>query len=48
MKFALNIVDWQARAPGLSETAQWLEWARLSHAIDPAATAAKAEPKLPM
>ncbi|WP_410515738.1 beta-ketoacyl synthase chain length factor [Pantoea allii] len=47
MKFALNIVDWQARAPGLSETTQWLEWARLSHAIDPAAPQAKLT-ELPM
>ncbi|MGG6193463.1 beta-ketoacyl synthase chain length factor [Pantoea allii] len=47
MKFALNIVDWQAQAPGLSETTQWLEWARLSHAIDPAAAQAKLT-ELPM
>lgn len=37
MKFALNIVDWQARAPGLSDPSQWLEWSRHAHAIDPAA-----------
>ncbi|WP_428944147.1 beta-ketoacyl synthase chain length factor [Pantoea sp. FN060301] len=37
MKFALNILDWQASAPGLSETAQWQQWSRHPHAIDPAA-----------
>ncbi|EEB3144188.1 beta-ketoacyl synthase chain length factor [Salmonella enterica subsp. enterica serovar Newport] len=47
MKFALNIIDWQARAPGLSETEQWREWSRLSHAIDPAAPLAKLS-ELPM
>lgn len=47
MKFALNIIDWQARAPGLSETPQWLDWARLPLAIDPAAPQAKLR-ELPM
>lgn len=47
MKFALNIIDWQAMAPGLSETAQWLEWSRCSHAIDPTAPQAKLS-ELPM
>lgn len=37
MKFALNIIDWQARAPGLSEAMQWSHWAQNSHAIDPVA-----------
>lgn len=37
MKFALNILDWQAMAPGLSDTAQWLAWSRQPHAIDPLA-----------
>ena len=47
MKFAFNIIDWQARAPGLSETEQWHEWSRLSHAIDPTAPLAKLN-ELPM
>ncbi|MCF6687234.1 beta-ketoacyl synthase chain length factor [Raoultella terrigena] len=47
MKFALNIIDWQGRAPGLSETTQWQQWSRLSHAIDPAAPQAKLS-ELPM
>lgn len=47
MKFALNIIDWQAIAPGLSETEQWHKWARLSHAINPAAPYAKLS-ELPM
>ena len=47
MKFAFNIIDWQARAPGLSETEQWHEWSRLSHAIDPTAPLAKLH-ELPM
>ena len=37
MKFALNILDWQAMAPGLSDTAQWLAWSRQPPAIDPLA-----------
>lgn len=37
MKFALDIIDWQACAPGLSETTQWQQWSRHPHAIDPAA-----------
>lgn len=41
MKFALNITDWQARAPGLSETAQWQAWSRCCNAIDPALPQAK-------
>ena len=47
MKFALNIIDWQARAPGLSEAAQWLTWSQCRHAIDPAAPQAKLT-ELPM
>lgn len=41
MKFALNILDWQARAPGLSDASQWLAWSQGLHAIDPAAPQAK-------
>lgn len=47
MKFALKLVDWQARAPGLSETSEWQQWARRPHAIDPAAPQAKLT-ELPM
>lgn len=47
MKFALNLCDWQARAPGLSTRAQWLDWARSHGHIDP--TAAQEKPTaLPM
>lgn len=41
MKFAINITDWQAMAPGLNDTAQWLSWSQQPHAIDPAAPQAK-------
>lgn len=41
MNFAFNLIDWQARAPGLSETAEWLHWAHTPAAIDPAAPQAK-------
>ncbi|MCU6665036.1 beta-ketoacyl synthase chain length factor [Silvania hatchlandensis] len=41
MKFALNILDWQARAPGLSDASQWLAWSQGLHAIDPGAPQAK-------
>lgn len=47
MNFTLNIIDWQARAPGLCEAEQWQQWSRYSHAIDPAAPAAKLN-ELPM
>lgn len=47
MKFALNLIDWQARAPGLSETSQWQQWSRQPFAIDPRATQAKLT-ELPM
>ena len=41
MKFALNITDWQAKAPGLSETTEWQRWSQQPYAIDPAAPLAK-------
>ena len=41
MKFALNILDWQARAPGLSDAAQWQAWSQGSIVLDPAAPQAK-------
>lgn len=41
MKFAFNIVDWQARAPGLSDALQWQAWSRQDQTIDPAAPLAK-------
>lgn len=41
MKFAINITDWQAMAPGLNDTAQWLSWSQQPHVIDPAAPQAK-------
>ncbi|CAI1644211.1 Uncharacterised protein [Serratia marcescens] len=47
MKFALNIVDWQARAPGLSAATQWLAWAHQPDAIDPSAPQALPD-ELPM
>jgi hypothetical protein len=47
MKFALNIIDWNARAPGLSEAAQWLAWAQSPYTIDPTAPQAKLT-ELPM
>jgi hypothetical protein len=47
MNLALNIIDWQARAPGLSDTAQWREWACQRHVIDPDAPQAKLT-ELPM
>lgn len=37
MKFSLNIIDWQARAPGLSDATDWQAWSRLQLAVDPAA-----------
>lgn len=37
MKFSLNIIDWQARAPGLSDATEWQAWSRLQLAVDPAA-----------
>lgn len=47
MKFALNILDWQARAPGLCDASQWQAWSQGLHAIDPAAPQAKLS-ELPM
>ncbi|QIK15892.1 beta-ketoacyl synthase chain length factor [Leclercia sp. 29361] len=41
MKFALNILDWHARAPGLCDASQWQAWSQGLHAIDPAAPQAK-------
>lgn len=41
MKFALNIIDWQARAPGLSEASQWRQWAQMPHDIVPSAPQSK-------
>lgn len=37
MKFSLNIIDWQARAPGLSDAAEWQAWSRQHLTLDPAA-----------
>jgi hypothetical protein len=47
MKFTINIIDWQAMAPGLSDTTQWLAWAQQPYAIDPSAPQAKLT-ELPM
>lgn len=47
MKFALNITNWQALAPGLSDVQQWQAWSRQPWAIDPAAPLAKLS-ELPM
>jgi len=47
MKFALQLIDWQARAPGLSEASQWQQWSRQPYAIDPTAAQAKLT-ELPM
>lgn len=41
MKFALKLIDWQARAPGLSDASQWCQWAHKPHVIDPTAPQAK-------
>ncbi|MES0320881.1 beta-ketoacyl synthase chain length factor [Citrobacter sedlakii] len=47
MKFSLNMTDWRAMAPGLSEANQWLQWSRHSYAIDPGAAQGKLS-ELPM
>lgn len=47
MKFAINIIDWQAMAPGLSDATQWQGWAQQPYAMDPAAAQAKLH-ELPM
>lgn len=36
-EISLNIIDWQARAPGLSDAAEWQAWSRLQSTIDPTA-----------
>ncbi len=41
MKFTLTLIDWQARAPGLSDADEWQAWSRRSDAIDPDAPLAK-------
>lgn len=41
MKFSLNIVDWQARAPGLSDATEWQAWSRQQIALDPTAALPK-------
>jgi hypothetical protein len=41
MNFALHLTDWQARAPGLSDNAEWLDWAHSANTIDPDAPQAK-------
>ncbi|WP_156294521.1 beta-ketoacyl synthase chain length factor [Serratia oryzae] len=41
MNLTLNLIDWQARAPGLGDASQWCQWANQPHAIDPAAPQAK-------
>lgn len=47
MKFSLNIIDWQARAPGLSDAADWRAWSQQDREIDPASPYAKPS-ELPM
>lgn len=41
MKFSLNIVDWQASAPGLASAEAWRQWASSASDIDPAAALPK-------
>lgn len=41
MKYSLTLIDWQARAPGLCDASDWLEWARTAGEIDPAAPQGK-------
>jgi len=47
MKFAFNVVDWQASAPGLSEAEEWLAWSKNSPDFDISAPLAKSR-HLPM
>ncbi len=47
MKFSLNIIDWQARAPGLSDAAEWQAWSRQPSTLNPAAPLPKLA-ELPM
>lgn len=41
MKLSLNIIDWQAAAPGLASDEQWRDWSLHAQAIDPSAPLAK-------
>lgn len=41
MKFTVDLIDWQARAPGLSEQDQWRSWSQHNDGIDPSAPQAK-------
>lgn len=41
MKLAFNLVDWQARAPGLTDAERWQEWATLPPVISATAELAK-------
>lgn len=47
MNFSLNILDWQARAPGLHDDAQWRAWAHNPTPVDRQAPLAKPQ-ELPM
>ncbi|MBL5903779.1 beta-ketoacyl synthase chain length factor [Serratia fonticola] len=47
MNFALNIVDWQAMAPGLSDASQWRQWSQEPRGIIPSAPQSKLT-ELPM
>ncbi|MGB7800155.1 beta-ketoacyl synthase chain length factor [Buttiauxella sp.] len=47
MKFAFNVVDWQASAPGLSEAEEWRVWSKTSAHFDISAPLAKSR-HLPM
>lgn len=47
MKLAFNIVDWQANAPGLSETEDWLAWSKTTADFNTSALLAKSR-HLPM
>ncbi|MBW9461322.1 beta-ketoacyl synthase chain length factor [Kluyvera sp. EC_51] len=47
MKFALNIIDWQASAPGIDNAEQWRHWSQHPHAIDSDAPLGKPK-ELPM
>ncbi|PLV62111.1 beta-ketoacyl synthase chain length factor [Erwinia sp. B116] len=47
MQLAFTLLDWHARAPGLSTTEQWLNWSALPATIDAALPLAKCS-QLPM
>ncbi len=47
MNFTLELLDWQALAPGLSTQEEWQTWAREAQEIDPQAPLAKPQ-HLPM